>query len=80
MITAAALAAGTQLPAVNIGKPPIQSLLGKLPPSASTFALDTYGTVVYDFDQPTTTWVLYGVGKDHKAATLSAAKSNGGGN
>jgi type II secretion system protein G len=80
MINAAALAAGTPLPAVNIGKPPAVSLIGKLAPSATTFAPDVYGTVIYEFDPPTTTWVLYGIGKDHKSATLSAAKSNGGGN
>jgi general secretion pathway protein G len=81
METAANLAAGTAaLPAVNVGKPMVQAPIGKMPPGAATFALDTYGTIVYDFDAPTTTWVLYGVGKDHKVATLSAAKSNGGSN
>ncbi|MDB5097353.1 MAG: N-terminal methylation motif protein [Cyanobacteria bacterium RYN_339] len=81
METAANLAAGTvALPSVNVGKPMVQAPIGKLPPAAGSFALDVYGTIVYDFDQPTTTWVLYGVGKDHKVATLSAAKSNGGGN
>jgi type II secretion system protein G len=81
MENAATLAAGTApLPAVNVGRPIVQSLTGKLAPNANAFALDVYGTIVYEFDPPTTTWVLYGIGKDHKHATLSGAKSNGGGN
>jgi prepilin-type N-terminal cleavage/methylation domain-containing protein len=79
LVTAAvfALTPGMTLPAV--GKKPASIIPGPgQQPLSTTYNINTYGAVVYDYDPPDTTYVLYGIGKDHNIALLAAARSNNG--
>lgn len=68
--------ANNTLPRVNTK--PLDIIGAGSPPSSSTYSIKSYGAIVYDYSAPDTTWVLYGIGKDHTQALLSAAMSNGG--
>jgi prepilin-type N-terminal cleavage/methylation domain-containing protein len=79
MVTAVIFATtpGMTLPAV--GKKPFDFMPGGgAQPITTTYTSNTYGAVVYDYDPSDTTYVLYGIGKDHNKALLAAARSNNG--
>ena len=75
-----ALAAGTPLP-VFVSNPPVVIPPGKgVVATSQEFKPETYGAICYDFDAPTTTWVMYGTGKVGSKPILAASRTNGGGN
>jgi len=74
-ISAASIAAGSPLPALNTSAALIASSGGIAePPSTSSH----YGALEYDLDGPSQTYVVYSTGKKSKAAIVAAQVSNGG--
>ena len=79
METAAALGAGTATLPSAIHNPPYFTGTSGQVPATTTFGITDYGAISYDFDQPTSTWVLYSVGKSRGKPYICGSQTNGGG-